>query len=231
MLTKQYVIVYPGNLKNYFAARRKAFPENAAFYKKPCRSPWNLKFLMKKKAEDRIINDIITVKSIPDHIIYKFLPKRLIIFLEKIFGEKFMEITSYSRESKHYYKVDIDVKILWTLNIRYEVFFFFSPKIKEKIRQRYNPTFNKDFDYLDLEEISIKNQSTIANIIQNINTKITWFDALQTKPKKVYVYHKIIIKNPIPFIPSFINFSENVIAWVLHIGIIIKETRIVKFLF
>jgi hypothetical protein len=223
--------VYPGNLKNYFAARRKAFPENAVLYNKTYRSPWILKFLMYKKAEDKIINDKIAVNCIPDPAIYKFLPKRLINILEKFFGKNFLEIISYSRESKHYIKVDLDVKILWTLNIRYEVFFFFSPKIKEKIRHRYDPTFNKDFDYLDLQEIAIKNQSTLANIIQNINKKITWFDALQTKPKKVYVYHKIIIKNPIPFIPSFINYSENVIAWVLHVGIIIKETKIVKFLF
>mmetsp|Transcript_15136 Transcript_15136/g.36611 ORF Transcript_15136/g.36611 Transcript_15136/m.36611 type:complete len:232 (-) Transcript_15136:78-773(-) len=230
MLIKEYVIVYTGNLKNYFSARRKAFPENSVLGKKYCKTPWVLKFLMKKKAEDRIINDIITVKSIPCPGIYKFLPKKLIDFLEKLFGKEFIEITSYSRESKHYFKTEIDIKLLWTFTIRYEVFFFYSRKKKEKIRQRYDPTFNEDFDYLDLEEISIKNQNTIVNIMQNITKKITWLDALQTKPRKVYIYHKIIIKNPIPLIPTFINFSENIIAWIFHINIIIKETKIAKFL-
>jgi hypothetical protein len=230
MILKQYVIVHKGSLKKYYNARRKASYSNSFYEFTDEKTPWIMQFMMRKKAEDIPNEDCITVRNIPILKYLKFLPIRISLSIEKILGPGYLEIISYSRQSRYYVKTDIDIKIFAKLNIRYEVFFFYSRRLREKMRKRFNPDLDDDFDYKDLEELSVASTNTLVNILRNIPKKVTWFKKIQKKANVLHVFHSVKIDNSLPFIPNFLNFGEIILSWIFKFYIITKETTISRYL-
>jgi len=230
MILKEYVIIHNDSIKKYYNARRKASYSNSFSEFTEEKTPWIMQFMMRKKAEDIPNEDCITVRNIPILKYLKFLPIQIFSSIKKTVGPEYLEIISYSRQSKYYVKTDIDIKIFAKLNIRYEVFFFYSRRLREKMRKRFDPDLDGDFDYKDLEELSITSTNTLVNILRNIPKKVTWFKKIQKKANVLHVFHRVKIDNSLSFIPDFLNLGETMLSWIFKLYIITKETKISRYL-
>ena len=98
------------------------------------------------------------------------------------------------------------------------------------MRKRFNPDLDDDFDYKDLEELSVASTNTLVNILRNIPKKVTWFKKIQKKANVLHVFHSVKIDNSLPFIPNFLNFGEIILSWIFKFYIITKETTISRYL-